>query len=135
MPANPGGQRASTLGGQQLAVSRYSTQPELAADLVLHLTGRKEQKRRALAGSYFPTIRSLYRDPQVQRANPLHDVFLQSLQGTVARPSAQTGWRYNRVSTAFWNAVHGVLSRQADAKVALDSLERTLIRVSRGEQW
>jgi hypothetical protein len=31
--------------------------------------------------------------------------------------------------------VHGVLSRQADAQVALDSLERTLIRVSRGEQW
>ena len=135
MPAGPDGQRASTLGGQQLAVSRYSSNPAVAADLVLYLTGRDEQKRRALAGSYFPTIRALYRDPQVRHGNPLHGVFLQALEAAVTRPSAQTGWRYNRVSTAFWNAAHSVLSGQAQPQPALDSLERTLVRVSRGEQW
>jgi trehalose/maltose transport system substrate-binding protein len=135
--AMPAGQdrRASTLGGQQLAVSRYSAHPEIAADLVLYLTGRYEQKRRALLGGYFPTVRDLYRDPEVQRANPLHDVFLASLESSIARPSAQTGRRYNRVSTAFWNAAHGVLSRQVEAQPALDSLERHLMRTSRGEQW
>lgn len=135
--AMPAGSQAgaATLGGQQLAVSRYSAHPEIAADLVLYLTGPEEQKRRALRGGFFPTLRSLYLDPEVQRANPLHEVFLTSLERSVARPSAQTGRRYNRVSTAFWTAAHGVLSRQVEAQAALDSLDRQLMRISRGEQW
>ena len=126
---------AATLGGQQLAVSRYSPHPEIAADLVLYLTGAQEQKRRALVGGYFPTLRGLYHDPEVQRANPLYEVFLASLERSVARPSAQTGRRYNRVSTAIWNAAHGVLSQHVEPQAALDSLERNLMRISRGEQW
>ena len=50
LPRGPSGRRAATLGGQQLAVSRYSHHAELATQLVVYLTSRDEQKRRAQVG-------------------------------------------------------------------------------------
>jgi len=123
------------LGGAQLAVSRYSRHPRLAASLVMALTGRAEQKRRALAGGFNPTLPALYRDAEIRRANPYYDVMAQALAHAVARPAAVTGTRYNRVSSAFSNAVHAVLVGQADAATALHSLEGSLMRISRGGQW
>src|SRR3546814_9943755 len=64
LPAGEDGRPAATLGGQQLAVSRYSEHPEEAADLVRYLTSYDEQKRRALEGSFNPTRRSLYRSEE-----------------------------------------------------------------------
>jgi trehalose/maltose transport system substrate-binding protein len=129
----PGG--VGTLGGAQLAVSRYSRHPALAASLVMALTGRAEQKRRALAGGFNPTLPALYRDPEIRRANPYYEVIARALAHAVARPAAVTGMRYNRVSSAFSNAVHAVLAGQADAATALHSLEGNLMRISRGGRW
>jgi trehalose/maltose transport system substrate-binding protein len=53
------GKHSGTLGGWQLAVSKYSQNPEIAADLVAYLTSYDEQKRRAIEGSYNPTIAAL----------------------------------------------------------------------------
>jgi trehalose/maltose transport system substrate-binding protein len=135
MPAGEDGVSAATLGGWQLGVSRYSAHPDLAADLVLHLTRRAEQKRRAITGAYNPTIPSLYMDPAVLRANPFYATLAEAFERSVPRPSAVTGQRYNRVSSAFQYAVHAVLSGQSDANTALNSLERNLMRLSRGGQW
>ena len=50
-------------------------------------------------------------------------------------PWAVTGHRYSGVSTAFEYAVHAVLAGQADAGTVLRSLERSLMRLSRGGRW
>src|SRR5690606_36445569 len=64
------GRHAGTLGGWQLAVSRYSRNPEAAMELVRYLTSAQEQKRRAIAGAYNPTIIGLYEDEEILAANP-----------------------------------------------------------------
>jgi len=128
---DPGGRRTGALGGWQLAVSRYSRQPALAADLVLHLTSRAEQKRRAILGSYTPTIPALYQDPEVLRAAPFFGSLYETFSQAVARPSRVTGASYNKVSTASWQAFHSVLSGQATASAALAALERDLKRIRR----
>ena len=130
-----GGRNAATLGGQQLAVSRYSSHPEEAADLVRYLTSAAEQKRRAIEGSFNPTLRSLYDDPELLAANPFYEDFLGVLESAVARPSTVTGERYNQVSDAFIRAVHGTLSGQGTAEENLAELEATLDRLSRGGRW
>lgn len=135
LPAGPDGQPAATLGGQQLAVSRYSRAPEAAVSLALYLAGRAEQKRRALAGGYHPTLPSLYADPDVRAAGPLFDVVGRALGDAVARPSAVTGPAYNRVSFAFANAVHATLAGQSDAATSLRVLERQLRRIQRRADW
>ena len=122
---------ASTLGGWQLAVSRYSRHPDLAVDLVLFLTSRPEQKRRALEASFNPSRPALYQDEEVLAANPFTGFLGASMEGTVARPSAASGKAYNRVSNRFWNAVHSVLSGKQQAEPALKRLEQDLNRIMR----
>jgi trehalose/maltose transport system substrate-binding protein len=127
----PDGRNTGTLGGWQLAVSRYSDEPEVAADLVMFLTSYAEQKRRAIEGSYNPTIAALYEDPEVLEAAPFFGDLYETFTNAVARPSKPTGEKYNRVSNAFWNAVHSVKSGQADAATALADLEGQLASIRR----
>jgi len=129
------GKHTGVLGGWQLAVSRYSRNPELAVDLVRHLTSPEEQKRRAIKGSYNPTIAALYQDEEVLEASPFFGDLYDTFTNAVARPSRVTGERYNQVSSEFFNAVHAVLSGKADAASSLTALERSLDRLSRGGRW
>jgi trehalose/maltose transport system substrate-binding protein len=125
------GQKTGGLGGWQLAVSKYSNDPEAAADLVRYLTSYEEQKRRAVEGAYNPTIPALYEDEEVLEAAPFFGQLYDTFVNAVARPSGVTGDKYNRVSNAFWNAVHSVLSDSATAEEAMASLEQELQGVRR----
>jgi trehalose/maltose transport system substrate-binding protein len=125
------GRPAGTLGGQLLAVSKYSKNPDVAIDLVMDLTGAQEQKRRAIEGSFNPTIVSLYGDADIARANPFIGELVDVFTNAVARPAAVTGDNYNKVSTEFFNTVHLVLSKRAEADQALARLDRDLKRIKR----
>ncbi|WP_119301251.1 ABC transporter substrate-binding protein [Dongia deserti] len=131
----PDARNASALGGQNLAVSSYSAHPEEAADLVRYLTSAQEQKRRALEGSFNPTLRSLYSDTELLTANPFYEDFLPIVESAVPRPSTVTGRRYNQVSSAFVRTVHGTLSGQRTASAVLVDLNKELERLSRGGKW
>jgi trehalose/maltose transport system substrate-binding protein len=119
----PNGRHAGSLGGWQFSVSKYSKHPDIAADLVLYLTSQSVQKYRAMKGSYFPTIKALYQDKELQQKIPFFSELGLILENNtmVVRPSNVTGKPYDKVSRAFWNAVHSVLSGRANAR---DSLER-----------
>ncbi|HZH10467.1 MAG TPA: ABC transporter substrate-binding protein [Microvirga sp.] len=125
------GRHAGTLGGQLLAVSKYSKNADAAIDLVMYLTGQEEQKRRAIEGSFNPTIVSLYSDADIAKANPFIGDLADVFANAVARPAAVTGQNYNKVSTEFFNAVHQVLSKRAEPAQALSRLDRDLKRIKR----
>ncbi len=129
------GRSAAALGGWQLAVSKYSKNKELAADLVMYLTSPEEQKRRAINGAYNPTIESLYKDQEVLKAVPFFGELYDTFTSAVPRPSTVTGSNYNQASNQFWNAVHAVLSGRAKADASLGQLEGSLKRMSRGGKW
>lgn len=125
------GQSAAGLGGWNLAVSRYSEHPEIAADLVAYLTGEEEQKRRAIQASYNPTIDSLYQDQEVLDPVPFFGTLYDTFTNAVARPSAPTGDAYGRVSNAFFSTSHDVLSGTKDGAQAVADLEGELLRLKR----
>jgi trehalose/maltose transport system substrate-binding protein len=129
------GKHTATLGGWQLAVSKYSANPEIAADLVKYLTSYDEQKRRAIEGSYNPTIAKLYKDPDVLAASPFFGDLYDTFVNAVARPSRITGAKYNQVSSEFFNAAHEVLSGKSDGATSVAALEKKLDRLSRGGRW
>lgn len=133
--AGPGGRPAATLGGESLAVSKYSRHPALAAELVLYMTSAAVQKERALSGAYNPTLPALYRDADIARVNPFMAELADTFTNAVARPTAISGARYNQVSNQFWNAAHEVLSGRTAPDDALARLEATLQRLSRGGKW
>ena len=131
LPHGDQGQSAGGLGGWNLAVSRYSDNPELAAELVAFLTGEEEQKRRAIEASYNPTLDALYQDDEVLAAVPFFGELYDTFVNAVARPSAPTGDAYGRVSNAFFSATHDVLSGNRDGATAVADLERELSRLKR----
>lgn len=126
---------AAALGGWQLAVSKYSANPAVAADLVMFLTSESIQKDRAIKGSYNPTITTLYNDKEVLAANPFFGSLFDVFVNATPRPATVTGLKYNEVSSAFWNATHDVLTGKAKAEDSLKRLEGRLNQVRRGKTW
>jgi len=129
------GMNAGTLGGWQLAVSRYSRHSELAIDLVLYLTSSAEQKRRAIAAAYNPTIPALYGDREVLVAQPFLGWLEPVIARAVLRPARSVGTRYNQVSAKFWGAVHATLSGRETAQASLARLDHDLERLRRVGRW
>ncbi|UOM36483.1 ABC transporter substrate-binding protein [Acuticoccus sp. I52.16.1] len=125
------GSHTGTLGGQLLAVSRYSRNPDIAINLVRYLTSRVVQQRRATEGGFIPTIPALYEDEQVRARLPYLDAIYETFSAAVARPSSQTKDKYNRVSNAVFNAVHTVLSGEMAPAEALSELDGELNRIKR----
>lgn len=127
----PGAKKAATLGGWQLAVPKYSKNVDAAAGLVLHMTSAEIQKKRAIGGSYNPTIPELYKDKDVTAANPFMGELLDVFTSAVARPATATGLKYPEVSQAFWDATHDVLSKKMSGADAVKKLEAKLKQTKR----
>jgi len=127
----PDGKHSATLGGWQWSVNRHSKSQKAAVDLAMYLASPEEQKRAALEVSFNPTIPALYEDKDILARNPFMAELLPAFQAAVARPSRQTGSRYNQVSNAFWNGVHDALSGRATPEESLAQVSRTLQRLTR----
>lgn len=129
-----GTSHAGTLGGWQLAVSKYSANPAAAASLVLHMTSAEVQKDRAIHGSFNPSRPALYKDPDIIAANAFMAGLFEMLNTAVARPSALAGIKYPAVSLALWDATHDVLSKKTTGEAAVRKLEGKL-KLIRRDQW
>lgn len=129
-----GNTSAATLGGWNVAVSKYSNKQEAAISLALYLAGPEAQKQRAIAESNLPTIVSLYDDADIAKAQPIIPQWKNVFLNAVPRPSAPTLGKYNEVSSKFWSAVHDTLSGNGSAADNLAKLEADLTDL-KGDQW
>ncbi len=126
-----GASPASVLGGQSLAVSKYSDHPREAVELVRYLTSRDTQLELWRDESMLPAIREFYEDPGYLAQRPDLDGIRQLLTGgTVARPSTVTGRHYDEVSRAYFTAVHSVLAGESSAEKAMANLESELVKIT-----
>ena len=134
MGEGEGARSAATLGGWNIAVSKYSKSPDEAIKLALFLSSADVQKERALKQSNLPTIVSLYDDADIAASQPIiprwKDVFLNA----VPRPSAPTKVKYNEVSSNFWTAVHNSLAGEGTTADNLELLEAQLTKL-KGASW
>ena len=112
LPHAAGAESAATLGGWQLAVSKYSANPEVAADFVLFLTSHEGQLSRALEQSNLPTRPAVYEDSALLESdNAFMAEFLPVFRAAVARPSTATAPNYLQASQYFFTAVHKCVDR------------------------
>ncbi len=118
---------AATLGGWQLGASAYTEFPQVAADVILHITSYENQLSNAVNNSKLPTRPAVYEDEtllasDVSWFNDLLPVFINA----VARPSTISAPQYGETSRLFFTAVHNVLTGEEDAETALSLLELDL---------
>jgi trehalose/maltose transport system substrate-binding protein len=125
---------AATLGGWELAVSKYSKHPDEAIELVKFLNNYESQKERAIVTSRPPTLTAVYSDPEVGEKQPFIPLWKPVLDGTLARPSAAAKRKYNEASSEFWTAVHDTLSGNGSAEDNLAKLNAKLTRL-KGAEW
>ncbi len=129
-----GDSSAATLGGWNVAVSKYSKHQDAAISLALYLAGPEAQKQRAINESNLPTIVSLYDDADIAKAQPIIPQWKNVFLNAVPRPSAPTLTKYSEVSAKFFNAVHETLAGNGSAADNLAALEADLTDL-KGDGW
>jgi trehalose/maltose transport system substrate-binding protein len=134
LPHGPDGQPAATLGGWNVAVSKYSPNQAEAIKLAEFIGSPEFQKDAAMQLSHLPTVASVYDDPDVVKAQPIVHNWKDVVLNAVPRPSAPTKGHYNEVSSDFWTAVHNTLAGQGSAQDNLDQLYAKLTQL-KGAGW
>jgi multiple sugar transport system substrate-binding protein len=120
LPAGDGGRPASALGGAQLAVNRWSTQPALAFELAAFLTAPEQMLERARLAAQLPARLSVYEDPELAAALPMPLAQVrQALDAAVARPATPV---YTELSEILQVRIHRALTgQQAPADALRDA--------------
>lgn len=131
LPPSGGAGHASVLGGQSLAVSKYSQHPKEAAELVRYLTSRQVQMWLWQKGSMLPALSEFYRDPQYLATRPDLQQWKSVLTGgATTRPSKVAGSHYADVSRAYYSTVHSVLAGDVSAEKGVADLEVELVKIT-----
>ncbi|MGC5033352.1 ABC transporter substrate-binding protein [Micromonospora sp. DT229] len=85
-----------TIGGVNLAVSRYSKHPEESFEAAKCLRNAENQKFSAINDGVPPTIESVYDDPEMDEAYPMKETILEQLRDPAVRPLTPA---YQSIST------------------------------------
>jgi len=120
MVHNTGGESASTLGGWNIMVSKYTKNPEASIKLAKFLTSERIQKLRAVDISQPPTIDSLYQDSDVISANPFFPLMHDVLIHTHPRPILKG---YREASGILQKYIYKALSNEMTPKEALNQAQ------------
>ena len=91
-----------TIGGIDMAISKYSKHPDLAFQAALCLRNRDNQKIAATKGGLPPTLADLYNDPSLQKDYPFRQDILTALQNASVRPKTPA---YQNLSIVISHAV------------------------------
>ena len=128
----PGGRdgRADVLGGNGLAVSRFSAHPKEAVQLIRFLRQRDVQMLRGTEHSAPPKEFQLYELPAVLQLYPQLPNTRQNGGRVVARPSIVAGQKYEEVTRAYIGALHSVLTGERTAPAAAAELEKELMEIT-----
>jgi multiple sugar transport system substrate-binding protein len=124
MPRAAGGRPSATLGGAQLAINRYTREPELAAALVEFLTAPAQMVERARVASQLPARRSVYDGSDLARALPMPIADIRrALESAVARPVTPV---YSEMSEILQVHLHRALTSQEEPSAALHDAAREI---------
>ncbi|MFI6501096.1 ABC transporter substrate-binding protein [Nonomuraea typhae] len=121
----PDGPGISALGGQNLAVSAFSSHPKTARDFIHYLTSQETQRRVLSEGSFPPVWTELYDDPGLIKQFPYLPVLKESILAAKPRPVSAN---YNQLSLVIASAVAKALTppfHEPDDSV-VDSLKADL---------
>jgi len=117
------GPGVSTLGGHNLAISKFTKNKKSALEFIKYITSADVQKADLQATSQAPTIAALYDDAALTAKFPYLPTLKASIEGAKKRPEAV---KYQEVSTAIQNAAYEALKGDKSPDEALKGLQSSL---------
>jgi multiple sugar transport system substrate-binding protein len=113
----------SSLGGWQYGINAFSKNPDAGWKFVQHQLAEPAQKTIAIKLSLTATLKSIYQDADVLKANPFFAKLAPVFETAQPRPVTPF---YPDVSNAIQVRIHNALTGQATPAAALASLESDL---------
>ena len=129
LPHGTTGHSVGTVGGWQLAVSKFSKHKGAAIEFVRYMTSPAVEKFDAITNSNVPTIVSVAKDKAVVKANPYLKPAIASVP-RVTRPSKFLGAKYNEASKVIYQGVNQILNGD-QAKDVLPQIKSRLQQIMR----
>jgi trehalose/maltose transport system substrate-binding protein len=127
LPHGAAGPSVATVGGWQLALSKYSKHKAAATEFIRYMTSKAVEKFDAITNSNVPTIPSLAKDKQVVRTNPYLKPATANV-ARVARPARFLGTHYNEASKVIYQGVNQILNGSSAGSV-LPSMQSKLNQI------
>jgi trehalose/maltose transport system substrate-binding protein len=127
LPHGAKGPSVATVGGWQLAVSKYSKHKDASIEFVRYMTTKAVEKFDAITNSNVPTIPSLAKDKQVVKTNPYLKPATANV-ARVARPARFLGTHYNEASKVIYQGVNQILNGSSASSV-LPSVQSKLNQI------
>jgi trehalose/maltose transport system substrate-binding protein len=109
LPHGAGGHSVGTVGGWQLAVSKYSKHQDASIEFVRYLTSPAVEKFDAITNTNVPTIVSVAKDRAVVKANPYLKPEIASV-ARVTRPASFLKTKYNEGSKDIYQGINQILN-------------------------
>jgi trehalose/maltose transport system substrate-binding protein len=109
LPHGSAGKPVGTVGGWQLAVSKYSKHKDATIEFVRYMTSPAVEKFDAITNSNVPTIPSVAKDKAVVKTNPYLKPAIASV-ARVTRPAKYLGTHYNEASKVIYQGINQILN-------------------------
>lgn len=122
-PPFEGGKTAGILGGLNLVISAYASNPGGALKFIDFATNEESMNRAASQFALPPALASSYEDPEVQEALPFASELKQAVEQAAPRPVTPV---YSQVSQAIYENVNAALAGQVSPQEALQNAERDM---------
>jgi len=116
LPHGTSGGSVGTVGGWQLAISRFSKHKGAAIEFVRYMTSPAVEKFDAITNSNVPTIVSVAKNKAVVKANPYLKPAIASVP-RVTRPAKFFGTHYNEASKVIYQGVNQILTGSPASQV------------------
>ncbi len=127
LPHGSGGKSVGTVGGWQVAVSKYTKHKGAAIEWVRYLTSPGVEKYDAIYNGNVPTIPKVALDKAVRKANPYLKPAIATVS-RVTRPARYFGTHYAAASQAIYQGINQIENGQ-DAKNVLPTIASRLNRL------
>ncbi|SMB99418.1 carbohydrate ABC transporter substrate-binding protein, CUT1 family [Thermanaeromonas toyohensis ToBE] len=127
LPHGPQGKAgAPTLGGWNLAISKFSQHPDEAWKFIEFMTSDEAQKTSALMAGWLPTRKAVYSDTEVLSKNPHFKTLLEAFLTAKPRPVSPY---YPQISDAMQINFHKALTGQISAEEAVKNVEKAITEI------
>ena len=116
LPHGSSGKSVGTVGGWQLAVSKFSKHKGATIEFVRYMTSPAVEKFDAITNSNVPTIVSVAKNKAVVKANPYLKPAIASVS-RVTRPAKFLGTHYNEASKVIYQGINQILTGSPASQV------------------